>query len=842
MSSEFDRPADAGRRRFLKSAPALGAGLGAVACGPTATRSDTPERSAAPEQATTSAGYDLTKDSGALQPDETIVSACQFCNSLCGIRVHKKSGRVIAIAGEPDDPVQAGGLCVKAPMMAELVYNPRRIKTPLRRVRGKKGDPGSVFEPVSWDDALTAIARKLIEIRDTTGPQGVANKTSGRLPRGTGSVIGRFFDLYGSPNATDVGPVCNDAGGNALAWTFGLGNFTNGYGVDGATGSEDLGSSKFLFFLGTNQAETHPVTFEYLLRARERTGARLVVVDPRRTPTSAFADQHLAIRPHTDMALAYGMIAHIIERELYDKAFVGQWVLGFDELRDHVRSQGFTAEWAERVTTIPAQTIRTLAEQYASTKPAAIFCNAGVSHQMNAFHTYRALAFLAAITGNIGQPGGGCNFMHNTWPGGLNLPAVAGALPAKETALPVGPDWFATSILESKPYKLRAIFMAGNPIVDSANSVRVRQAYEQLEFMVYPGLFMEEPAYYADYILPVPSVLELDTIYMRRDDRAIRWCNQAVPRVGEARTDIEIWIDLAKKMAALDRTHPAEYWSGNLREEWKDYRALWDDVFARNTPGVGGMTTTRMAARKEPLRWPCPTPDHPGVSTLYLDHPSWHAAAEALGHKGKRFLTPSGKVEIFTPELQAKLAPAGHRALPPFYAHPETTGDLPASRNTTELVENPVNPGTLTPKADVAIQIPRPDGFPLTAMIGRPSVVHFATMTHWTATGKQLNGVRLVQIHPNTAKSAGIANGDEIRVESPRGGITATALLFDGIREDTVFVPNLFGPNQTVGEEIGLPLYEPANTLVDDRHFDNLSGQQAYKCAACRVVKVQQRG
>jgi anaerobic selenocysteine-containing dehydrogenase len=86
----------------------------------------------------------------------------------------------------------------------------------------------------------------------------VANKTSGRLPRGTGSIIGRFFDLYGSPNAADVGPVCNDAGGNALAWTFGLGNFTNGYGVDAATGKEDLGASTFLLFLGTNQAETQP--------------------------------------------------------------------------------------------------------------------------------------------------------------------------------------------------------------------------------------------------------------------------------------------------------------------------------------------------------------------------------------------------------------------------------------------------------------------------------------------------------------------------------------------------------------------------------------------------------
>ena len=110
-------------------------------------------------------------------------------------------------------------------------------------------------------------------------------------------------------------------------------------------------------------------------------------------------------------------------------------------------------------------------------------------------------------------------------------------------------------------------------------------------------------------------------------------------------------------------------------------------------------------------------------------------------------------------------------------------------------------------------------------------------MTQWTLTGKQLNGVRLVQVHPETAAASGIKNGDPIKVESPRGVITATALLFDGIRKDTIFVPNLFGPQQRVGPEIGLPLYDAANTLVDDRYFDNLSGQQAYKCFACRVTK-----
>ena len=122
-------------------------------------------------------------------------------------------------------------------------------------------------------------------------------------------------------------------------------------------------------------------------------------------------------------------------------------------------------------------------------------------------------------------------------------------------------------------------------------------------------------------------------------------------------------------------------------------------------------------------------------------------------------------------------------------------------------------------------------------MIGRPSVVHFAGVTQWTWTGKQMNGIRLIQIHPKAAAAAGVVGGDSIIVESPRGSVSGTALIWEGIRPDTIFVPNTFGPMQKVAEEFGDPLYESANLLTDDRCFDNLSGQQAYKCFACRVKK-----
>src|SRR6516162_6533113 len=110
--------------------------------------------------------YDFTRQSGALQPDQVVASACQFCNSLCRLKVHLKDGRVIDIQGEPDDPVQAGGLCVKGPMMAQLVYNRFRLQKPMKRVGGEKGSPDSKFEAISWDDALGMIAEKFLALRD----------------------------------------------------------------------------------------------------------------------------------------------------------------------------------------------------------------------------------------------------------------------------------------------------------------------------------------------------------------------------------------------------------------------------------------------------------------------------------------------------------------------------------------------------------------------------------------------------------------------------------------------------------------------------------------------------
>ena len=452
-----------------------------------------------------------------------------------------------------------------------------------------------------------------------------------------------------------------------------------------------------------------------------------------------------------------------------------------------------------------------LAEEYAAAKPAAIFCNAGISHQLEAFDTYRALAFLAAITGNVGVPGGGCNFMHNTWPGDLHLPPLAAKVPEiRDKAMPVGPDWFAESILTGRPYRMKALVAMGNPLLASANTAKVQEAFAKLEFFCYTGLFMEESAYYADVILPVCSGLEMDGVYMRRDDRGIRWQTAAVPRVGESKPDWEIWIDLAHALAKLDAKNKPAYWADAFPPEWKDYRKLWAE-FVRLTPGMKGMTAERMAKRTEPLRWPCPTESHPGVSTLYLDHPTWYGGGRGAGSQGEAVPDAVRQGRGLHGRVGRAADPGRPRGAARLLHPPRGHGPAPDRRIRRRPGGEPGQPARRDAEGYASEW--RSNGevhadYPLMGIIGRPSVVHFAGVTQWTYTGKQMNGVRLIQIHPKAAARAGLKNGDAVVVESPRGSAAGTVLVWDGIREDTVFVPNTFGPAQAEGDEFGLPRYD----------------------------------
>ncbi len=452
--------------------------------------------------------------------------------------------------------------------------------------------------------------------------------------------------------------------------------------------------------------------------------------------------------------------------------------------------------------------------------------------------------------------------MHNS-PVGLGLPAIQHGEPEfHDIGLMPQPDFFAEAILGENPnfpYQVRAICTyQGNMLTQNSNTQRVIKALSKEGlFYVNFGLFPDEDDYFADYKLPVTTFLEMDHVH-RRLDRGIMWRDKVVDPIGESREDMHIFATLADAMADLDTKRPPEWWRDNLSLEWHaNKKALW------NAQPADSITADRMQAVKDAgpvdkrniLRVPCPGPDHPstkhlaqkgkeylapdgghpGTSVMFLDDPSWTSVFD-----GKRFPNDSNKVEIYTDAEQERLAKYGHTCIPEFYMSPENMDGNPTLEYLDELV--PVNMGAgvnnMTQKVKLGVK-PNPNlrkEYPVQLVTGRPSSVHFHQVTHWCWSLVQASGERYVQMHPKMAKSIGVDTGDTVKVETPRGSLTGPALVWDGIQENTIFIPHTFGPKQQVHADVGRGPWETVNVLTAS-YYDNLSGQQDYKCQLCRVSK-----
>lgn len=779
----------------------------------------------------------LREEDGTL-PDKVIASGCSFCPSNCRHLVHVKDEKVFNVYGEKKDPVQNGGLCPKGQIIPQLLYNSHRILKPMKRVGSK---PSYDFKPVLWEVALKEIALKTLSIRDRDGAKVIGAKSSIRQSIEAGVMQKRFMKLLGTPNTIDSGNMCDGAGAVASKMTLGSEGQTNGYGPDPITGSEDLGESKYVLWFGSNDAETHPVLHAYMRRRKMEIGSKWVVFDPRLTVTGNGADIWIPVRAGTDMAFIYAMIYQIINNDLYDKKYVDTWVIGFKELKDFVNSKGYSPEWAERITNISSKVIVKIAEDYARTKPAAIIANAGIAHHLNGVDTARSLIFLAAITGNIGVPGGGANFMHNSFIP-IELPPIKNKQPIQDAGLPPFPESFVAAINSGKPYPLKALFYSGNIMTQAADTKKVKAALKKLELFVSFNLFPQEDTFYADYILPTTTFYEMDHVGIRRCDRGIRWRNKVVDPIGESKPDADIWIDLAHAVAELDTKNKSEYWKKNLDLKWKNRRYLWNEVFPKQDPTMSGMTADRMARMASPLRWPCPNLSHPGTSVMYLDHPEWK---NIWG--GKRFLTESGKIEIFTNGLEKKLEVVGRKLLPEFYTSFENPWGLPTVSLQKNLSISPTlattEAGNLVHKATLAVKSDSglKERYPQQLITGRPSALIFHSICHWAWLPVQISADCYIQISKKLAEQIKAVSGDLVKVETKRGEIIASVLIWDGIEPNTVFIPMSYGNKQVVHKDVGRFTWDTVNLLTGGEQYDNLSGQHEYKSFLCRITTLPGR-
>lgn len=636
-----------------------------------------------------------------------IKTACNMCPCWCGININMDRGEIVKITGMPEHPFHT--LCVKAQGITDLAYSKERITNPLKKVNG-------MFKEISWDEAFGFVIDKMVDIKQKHGAKAVVFHLG--VPfiwTPTEYMIRRFADLYGTPNYTSGASFCMLARTIAESLVIGMHVLPN-YSAD----------NRCILVWGFNPRETWPPLADAIHSAVWR-GTKLIVIDPRKTPLAREADIHAQIRPGTDCALGLGMLNVIIAEELYHKAFVKQWTVGFNQLVEHVKD--YSPERVEQITWVPAQIVRNIARIYATHKPGIICPGISLDHSSNGIQALRAITVLITITGNLDVPGGSVT-MARLKTTSLRLEekiakdvAVGDDYPLftkfahEQTVVPV-----TEHILTEKPYPVKAIINIGcNPILTWPNTNKVRQAFEKLDLLLVSDIFMTDTAKVADVILPGTTFLEREDLrlYVNRGLHLLFKTNRVLEPAGNSMEDWKIWAELGKRMGYAD------YFP------WQNTHELFDYLLKDSNLSL------------EQIK------DSQGC-IYYYDEPQFQ---KYLQHG---FNTPSGKVEIYSETLE-KL---GYDPLPNFH----------------EPTQSPVSQPDLAEK------------YPLILSTGPRVAAFLHSQFRNLPRLRRLEPQPLVEINPQTADSYGIIDGDLIRVESTTGSIEIKAKFTDDIHPKMVVV------------------------------------------------------
>jgi anaerobic selenocysteine-containing dehydrogenase len=699
-----------------------------------------------------------------------VKSTCRGCHGVCGVRLHLEDGKLVKVTGDPDSPVSQGYICAKGKAAPELLYHPDRLKYPLKRA-GERGE--NRWRRITWDEALDAVSEKLLEVKRDYGAESIVGA------RGTGRpyyvMFHRFLNWLGTPNRLGFAHLCYGPRLIASAMTCGELPVCDYYGFGGVRPA-------CVLVWGCNLTEVGAADgmCSHQLTRTLRNGAKLIVVDPRKTALAAKADYWLQLRPGTDAALALGMLHTIIKEELYDKDFVDKWTVGFEELKARVAE--YTPEKVSDITWVPAEKIQAAARLYAATRPACLQWGVGIDQGVNNFQTIRALLILSGITGNIDVPGGDAFWVP---PAGVIVPAprinpdiespekippdskkkMIGAAKYKLSTT-IQPGHFIKTVLTGEPYPIKALFIMGsNLLVGHSDCLRMAEALRKIDFIVAADIFMTPTTQLADIVLPAASWLETDDVC----DMHMVWCVTArskVTSIGECRDDKEVLFDLGRRLGMADGFP----WRNT--EEYCDWLLKGTGLSFKDFQKVG-ILKGEMRYRK-------------------------------YEHSG--FKTPSGKFEIYCRALKDM----GYDPLPYYVEPPESPYATP----------------------DVYRD------YPLVITTGARVQAFFHTEGRQIESLRRLNSEPQVEIHPATAASLGISEGDWVWIESPRGGrIRQRARLTPGIHPGVVSAQHGWWFPEKKPWEYGFT-DSNVNMLTHGMPCDPQTGSEPWRSFLCRISRV----
>ena len=480
----------------------------------------------------------------------TVLGACPHdCPDSCSFVTTVQDGIAIKVQGNSAHPQTDGALCTKVSRYTERTYHPQRILHPLKR-SGPKGS--RQFEVVSWEAALTDIATRLkaIAARGLDGAQAILPYSyAGTMGLVQGeSMAGRFFNQLGASKLDRT--ICAKAGGEGQIHTLGA---KVGMRV------EFFAESKLILIWGSNSIGSNVHFWRYAQEAK-RNGAKLICIDPRRSETADKCHEHIALLPGTDAALALGMMHELITHDWLDHDYIAQHTIGWELLRE--RALEWSAERAALVCGIDADQVRSLARDYgtcfASGTPAAIRANYGMQRVRGGGNAVRLLALLPALIGAWRHRAGGFLMSSSgAFPvrrAALERPdLLAGRAPRTINMVTIGDDLLRPASATFGPEIAAVIVYNSNPVAVAPDSSKVAKGFGREDlFTVVLEHFQTDTADYADYILPATTQIEHWDVHLSYGHTDVVLNRPAIAPIGEAKTNTQIFRELAQYMGYTD--------------------------------------------------------------------------------------------------------------------------------------------------------------------------------------------------------------------------------------------------------------------------------------------------
>jgi formate dehydrogenase alpha subunit len=481
----------------------------------------------------------------------SVDSVCPFCGCGCSISLEVKDNRLVRVRPGTGSPVNQGTLCVRGSYGCDFVHSPERLTVPLVRVNGD-------LESVSWEQALERVASEFNRIKEKHGADSLAVLGSSKCTNEENYLLQRLGRTVMGTNNIDNGSRLYGMAGRLV--------LENPVGVSGAPNSlGDLEKAGVIMVIGADPTVSAPAVGYAIKRAVRYRGARLLLIDPRRTKLAQFAQYWLRPRPGTDVALINGLARVMIEERLYDADFVMGKTENFAELASGLEK--YTPDYVAEITGVPAQDVVLAARLLAGAESAAIVYGNGITQHDGSVDSVLALTNITRLTGNVGNGGGGIFALQreNNARGAGDMGSLPDFLPgygavddaqARQrfeerwgVSLPAGPGLTALEMMaRACEGKLKAMLVVGeNPVASFPGSSLVKNALAALDFLVVADLFLTETAKMAQVVLPVASFAEKEGTFTNFEGR-VQTLNRAIEPLGDSRPDWQIVLGLADKM------------------------------------------------------------------------------------------------------------------------------------------------------------------------------------------------------------------------------------------------------------------------------------------------------